>query len=118
MIVGAHVIIFSQDAPADRAFLRDVLGLASKDAGGGWPVFALPPTEVAVHPGEESGNHELFLITDDLASEVASLRARGIQCSEVQEPAWGSVTRVPLPGGGDVALYQPKLPVALTRTQP
>jgi hypothetical protein len=118
MIFGAHIIIFSQDADADRAFLRDVLHFNSVDVGGGWLVFALPPAEVALHPGPENGNHELLLITDDLAGEMATLQELGIECSEVEEPMWGSVTRIGLPGGGEVALYQTKLPLALTRTQP
>ncbi|MGC1419666.1 MAG: hypothetical protein WA786_06060 [Acidimicrobiales bacterium] len=118
MIFGAHVIIFSQDAEADRVFLRDILHFNSVDAGGGWLVFALPPAEVALHPGAENGNHELFLITDDLAAEMASLKGQGVECSAVEEPRWGSVTRIRLPGGGDVALYQPKVPLALAPTSP
>ena len=115
MIYGAHVIIFSQDADADRAFLRDTLGFSSVDVGGGWLVFALPPAEVAVHPDNENGRHELFFMTDDLDSEIASLAAKGVQCSDVQQERWGNVTRIRLPGGGDVALYQSNLPSAFDR---
>jgi catechol 2,3-dioxygenase-like lactoylglutathione lyase family enzyme len=116
MIYGAHVIIFSQDAQADRAFMRDVLGFSSIDVGGGWLVFALPPSELAVHPDEVNGRHELFLMTDDLESEMASLRAKGVECAEVQHERWGTVTRIRLPGGGDVALYESNLPSAFDRT--
>jgi catechol 2,3-dioxygenase-like lactoylglutathione lyase family enzyme len=115
MIFGDHVIIFSRDAKADRAFLRDVLGFSALDVGGGWLVFDLAPAELAVHPDEENGRHELFLITDDMAGEMATLAQKGVTYSEVEEARWGSVARITLPGGGDVALYQSKLPLALRR---
>lgn len=113
MISGAHLIVYSRDAEADRAFFRDILGFASVDAGHGWLIFALPPAEVAFHPAEENGQHELYLMCDDLQAEMSVLRAKGIQCSEVQEARWGSITKIPLPGGGKVGLYQPKHPTAL-----
>jgi catechol 2,3-dioxygenase-like lactoylglutathione lyase family enzyme len=116
MIFGAHVIVSSKDANADRAFLREVLGLSSVDAGRGWLIFALPPAEVAVHPAEETGGHELYFMCDDLKAEISALGNKGIHCSEVQEARWGSITRVRLPGGGDVGLYQPKHPLAFART--
>jgi catechol 2,3-dioxygenase-like lactoylglutathione lyase family enzyme len=113
MIFGAHVIVYSKDAAADRAFLRDVLGFSSVDAGHGWLIFALPPSEVAVHPAEENGRHELYLLCDDLKAEISALGEKGVQCSEVHEERWGSITRIQLPGGGVVGLYQPKHPTAL-----
>lgn len=116
MIFGAHVILYSKDATADRAFLREVLGLTSVDAGHGWLIFALPPTEVAVHPSAENGQQELYFMCDDLEAEISTLREKGILCSEVQAARWGSITHIRLPGGGDVGLYQPKHPIALTRT--
>lgn len=114
MIFGAHVVVYSKDPEADRAFLREVLGFKSVDAGHGWLIFALPPAEVAVHPAEENGRHELYLMCDDLAAEVSALAAKGIQCSEVQEARWGSIVKIRLPGGGEVGLYTPKHPTALT----
>ena len=116
MIFGAHIILYSKDAAADRAFLRDMLGLSSVDAGHGWLIFALPPSEVAVHPAEANGRHELYLMCDDLQAEISSLRSKGVICSDVHEERWGSLTSIRLPGGGDVGLYQPKHPIALTRT--
>ena len=116
MIFGAHVIIYSKDAAADRAFLRDILGFASVDAGQGWLIFALPPAEVAVHPAEESDRSELYLMCDDLKAEILALSAKGVRCSDVQEARWGSITRIRLPGGGEVGLYQPRHPTALSRT--
>jgi hypothetical protein len=115
MIFGAHVILYSKDAAADRVFLRDVLGLSSVDAGHGWLIFELPPAEVAVHPAEENGRHELYLMCDDLNAEISSLTQKGIVCSKVNEERWGSLTSIRLPGGGEVGLYQPKHPIALTR---
>ena len=113
---GAHVIISSKDAKADRAFLRDVLGLPSVDAGHEWLIFALPPAEVAVHPAEKTSGHELYFMCDDLKAEISALGEKGIHCSEVQEARWGSITHVRLPGGGQVGLYQPKHPLAFART--
>ncbi len=119
MIFGAHVIVSSKDANADRAFLREVLGLSSVDAGHGWLIFALPPAEVAVHPGARkrlARQNELYSAVDDLKTEISALGKKGIHCSEVQEARWGSITHVRLPGGGDVGLYQPKHPLAFARS--
>ena len=115
MIFGAHMVVYSRDAPADRAFFRDVLGYASVDAGAGWLIFALPPAELAVHPADENSGHELYLMCDDLQAEMDALLEKGIPCSEVEEARWGSVTKIQLPGGGQVGLYQPKHPTALDR---
>src|SRR5205809_7095122 len=113
MIYGAHMIVYSKDADADRLFFRDVLGFDSVDAGHGWLIFALPPAEAAFHPADENGRHELYLMCDDLKAEMASLKEKGVVCSEVQEARWGSITQIRLPGGGEVGLYQPKHPTAL-----
>jgi len=113
MISGAHVIVYSKDAEADRAFFRDVLKFPSVDAGHGWLIFALPPAEAAFHPGELNGAHELYLMCDDLAAEMTALATKGVECSEVHQERWGSITRITLPGGGAIGLYQPKHPTAL-----
>src|SRR5277367_1262447 len=114
MIYGAHVIVYSEDAPADRAFFRDILGFASVDAGHDWLIFALPPAEAAFHPDEENGRHELYFMCDDLKAEIAALKERGVACSEIQEARWGAITKMKLPGGGQIGLYQPKHPTALS----
>jgi catechol 2,3-dioxygenase-like lactoylglutathione lyase family enzyme len=114
MMTGAHVIIYSKDAEADRAFIRNILGFKFVDAGHGWLIFALPPAEAAFHPSNQDGGaHELYLMCDDLKSEIASLATKNVQCSAVQEERWGSTTKLRLPGGGEVGLYQPKHPTAL-----
>ena len=113
MISGAHVILYSKDAEADRAFFRDVLGFPAVDAGRGWLIFALPPAEAAFHPSDQNGAHELYFLCDDLQAEIAGLAKKNVKCSEVHEERWGSITKVRLPGGGDVGLYQPKHPTAL-----
>ena len=112
MVSGAHVIVYTRNAEADRAFFRDVLGFASVDAGHGWLIFALPPAEAAFHPSSENGPHELYLMCEDLHAEIQALAAKGVACSEVTEARWGSITKIPLPGGGKVGLYQPKHPTA------
>ena len=108
MLSGAHVIVYSRDAEADRAFFRDVLGLPSVDVGEGWLVFALPPAEVAFHPADESGTHELYLMCDDIEAFRASMRGRGVVCSPVSDRGWGLLTEVTLPGGGELGVYQPR----------
>jgi catechol 2,3-dioxygenase-like lactoylglutathione lyase family enzyme len=113
MISGAHVTVYTKDPEADRAFFRDVLGFNSVDAGHGWLIFALPPSEVAFHPSGKNGPRELFFSCDNLKSEMAVLAIKGVTCSAVHEERWGSSTRLLLPGGGKVGLYQPKHPTAL-----
>lgn len=113
MIAAAHIVLYSKDADADRAFFRDVLGFKSVDAGHGWLIFALPPAEAAFHPAGENGNQELYFICNDLKAEMASLARHNVHCSEVQEARWGSITKIQLPGGGIVGLYQPKHPLAI-----
>jgi catechol 2,3-dioxygenase-like lactoylglutathione lyase family enzyme len=108
MISGAHVVVYSKDADADRAFLRDVLGFRSVDAGHGWLIFELPPAEAAVHPAEENDRHELYLMCSDLSGEIASLRAKGVECEAITEAPWGSITKISLPGKGKIGLYEPK----------
>jgi hypothetical protein len=114
MIFGAHLVLFSNDADADRTFLETVLGLDSVDAGGGWLIFTLPPAEVAVHPDETPGAG-LFMMCDDLATEIGRLSDMGVVCSPIEEARWGSVTRIGLPGGGELGLYQPRHPLAIER---
>ena len=113
MIHGAHVIIYSKDAEADRAFFRDVLKYDSVDAGHGWLIFAMPPAEVAVHPSEENDVHELFLMCDDVQALIAEMKKKKVKCSPVDEQRWGSITRLTLPGGGKLGVYQPKHPSPL-----
>src|SRR5262245_10627396 len=92
MIFGAHTIIYSVDADADRAFIRDVLGFSAVDAGRGWLIFALPPGEVAVHPSDGDVRHEMYLMCDDVNAEVARLKEQGVECDAVSEQGWGKLT--------------------------
>ena len=112
MISGAHVVIYTKDAEADRAFLRDILGFSSVDAGHGWLIFSLPPAEAAFHPSASNDKHELYFLCDDLKAEMGELASKGVQCSDVQEEQWGLITTIPLPGGGTIGLYEPKHPIA------
>lgn len=112
MINGAHVIIYSTDADADRAFIRDHLGMGHVDAGGGWLIFKLPPSELAFHPGKENGGAEFYLMCDDVDAEIARLTALGRACDPIREERWGRLTSFTLPGGGKLAMYQPKHPTA------
>jgi catechol 2,3-dioxygenase-like lactoylglutathione lyase family enzyme len=125
-ITGAHVLLYSDNPEADRAFFRDILGFPAVDAGGGWLIFALPPAEVGIHPsdGERRQLHGgrqllgsvLYLMCDDLSALVKSLQAKGVNCSLVEEEDWGAKTTIRLPSGGKVALYQPRHPTALGLT--
>jgi hypothetical protein len=107
-IIGAHSIIYSKDATADRIFLRDILGLPSVDVGGGWLIFGLPPAELAFHPDDENGACEFYLMCDDVAAFVSDMTGRGMTCSPVQDHGWGLLTTVTLPGGGALNVYQPR----------
>jgi len=113
MIFGAHVIVYSNDAAADRTFFQEVLGFSSVDAGHGWLIFALPPAELAVHPADEDVRNELYFMCTDLKAQIAALQAKGVSCSDVEEARWGSMTRIRLPGGGEIGLYQPNHPSPL-----
>ena len=107
MIIGAHSIVYSANAEADRAFLRDILKFPNVDVGGGWLIFGLPPSEVAVHPGKND-QHEFYLMCDDVDAFVETMKSRGLGCSEVQALSWGRLTRVTLPGGGQLGVYEPR----------
>lgn len=114
MINGSHVIVFSEDPAADRAFFADVLGLLHVDAGGGWLIFKLPPAELAMHPAQGLPSHELYFMCDDLAATMQELGAKGVEfTTEVSEERWGRLTRLRLPGGGDIGLYEPRHPRAI-----
>lgn len=114
MIIGLHAILFTEDADGTRAFLRDTLGLESVDAGGGWLIFAAPPTELAAHPAEGPPHHELYLMCDDIEATVTELAGKGAEFIEgVVEQPWGLSTTIGLPGGGRISLYQPRHPSPL-----
>jgi len=108
MINGAHSIIYSANPEADRAFLRDVLGLPHVDVGEGWLIFGLPPAEVAIHPAEKNDVHELYLMCRDVEALLETLSQRDIESTPVQDQGWGLVTQVSLPGGGKLPIYQPR----------
>ncbi|MFE0758645.1 VOC family protein [Inquilinus sp. NPDC058860] len=111
MLTGLHAVIYTRDAEADRAFFRDVLGLASVDAGDGWLIFAAPPAEIACHPAEANGRHEVFLMCDDLVGELSRLGGKGVGCEPVSDEGWGLLSAIHLPGGGWLGLYEPRHPV-------
>ena len=123
MVNGAHILLYSKDPDADRAFFRDVLQFRAVDAGHGWLIFALPPAELAVHPGDGAfvqshAEHPMigavvYLMCDDLAEVIRTLGARGVACTEVSEAPWGMKTTVRLPSGGEIGLYQPAHPTAI-----
>ena len=108
MINGAHVIIYSTDAEKDKVFFRDILKFGHVDVGHGWLIFKLPPSEMAVHPGEKNDVHELYLMCDDLDAEMARLEKAGVSCEARSQQGWGKLTHLGLPGGGRIGLYQPR----------
>jgi catechol 2,3-dioxygenase-like lactoylglutathione lyase family enzyme len=111
MITGAHAIVYSRDAEADRAFFRDMLGFRSVDAGRGWLIFALPPAELAAHPADED-RHELYLMCDDIEATVAELEHKGVEFARpVSDEGFGLLTAIELPGGGELGLYEPRHPI-------
>jgi catechol 2,3-dioxygenase-like lactoylglutathione lyase family enzyme len=113
MFSGAHVILYSRDAEADRAFIRDTLGFAGVDAGDGWLIFQLPPAEIAVHPTDGEPAHELYLMCDDIEAVLARLGAAGSTVSSpISDQGWGLLASIRLPSGSDLPIYQPRHPVA------
>jgi hypothetical protein len=104
------VVIYSQDAEADKAFLKNVLKFACVDVHQGWLICKLPPSEVAVHPADSNDTHELSLITDDLGAEIRALQSVGTECAAVSQQSWGHSTRIKLPGGGTLGLYEARHP--------
>jgi catechol 2,3-dioxygenase-like lactoylglutathione lyase family enzyme len=109
VITGMHAIVFSPDAEKVRAFFGDVLGLSSVDAGGGWLIFALPPAELAVHPADGDGHHELYLMCDDIHATLAELRGKGVEVArDVSDQGWGLLAAIRLPDGGEFPIYQPR----------
>lgn len=123
MIIGAHVLLYSEKPELDRAFFRDVLNFPAVDVGGGWLIFALPPSEAALHPtdgatrkthgGRELLGAVLYLMCDDLPAYMKSLEAKKVGCSPVEVAPWGMKTSIQLPSGGEIGLYQPTHPTAL-----
>jgi catechol 2,3-dioxygenase-like lactoylglutathione lyase family enzyme len=114
VIQGAHTILYAHDPDAARAFFRDRLGLESVDAGGGWLIFALPPAELACHPAETGGRAELYLMCTDLEATRRELAAAGVEfVGPVSQEAWGLITRLDVPGYGEIGLYEPRHPSPL-----
>ena len=115
-IIGVHALVYSKKADATRAFLRDVLGWRSVDAGQGWLIFAMPPAELAVHPAEgDDGPPDLYLLCDDIDATVAGLKAKGVRTTKIQDAPWGRVTRITVPGGVEFGMYEPKHPLAISK---
>lgn len=111
MITAVHNMIFAEDAERTRAFLRDTLKLPHVDAGDGWLIFALPPAELGVHPIEDDAkpHHVMYLMCDDIHATISDLKHRGVEFNgEVSDQGWGLVTTLRVPGGGEMALYQPR----------
>jgi len=112
-IIGMHALMYSKNAEATRQFFRDVLGFPSVDAREGWLIFAMPPTELAVHPAEGAEYHELYLMCDDIDATLAQLAQKGVEMRAIQERPWGRVTQIPLPSGEELGLYEPRHPTAI-----
>jgi predicted enzyme related to lactoylglutathione lyase len=111
VINGVHAIVFSSQADSVRAFLRDVLGWPAVDAGEGWPIFALPPAELAVHPADDGGRHELYLMCDDIVSTLAELKSKGVEVTrDVADRGWGLLAGIGLPDGAELMIYEPRHP--------
>lgn len=107
IITGAHAVIFSKDADADRNFLKDILKFPNIDTGGGWLIFKLPPTELAVHPYDSNDRHELYLMCNDIDSFISKMKNHKVNCTPIHKEDWGLLTSLTLPGGGSLGVYQP-----------
>lgn len=121
MVYAAHVVVYTKDAEADRAFFRDVLGFPSVDAGHGWLIFALPPSELGVHPDPEGGREQLYLMCDEIEATVRELQGKGVEFTQpIRDAGFGLLTALRMPGGGELSLYEPKhaSPIAGPRGKP
>jgi catechol 2,3-dioxygenase-like lactoylglutathione lyase family enzyme len=128
IVNGVHVLIYTSNPEADRAFFRDILGFKYVDVGHGWLIFGLPPAEAAFHPvdggaaqthaGHQMLNSVVYLMCDDLEATIKALAAKKIACTEIEIENWGIRTTIRLPSGGELGLYQPKHETALNMTQP
>ncbi len=115
MINGVHALFHAKDADKVRSFFKDTLELGSVDAGHGWLIFALPPAELAIHPTDDTPHHELYLMCDDVQATMKELKAKNVEFTgPVKEQRWGLVTAIKVPGGGEVGLYEPRHPTALS----
>jgi hypothetical protein len=108
MISGAHAIIYTKNAEADKAFFRDILKLPNVDLGRGWLIFGLPPSEIAMHPAAERSYHELYLMCDDIELFISQMTFLKVECSAASDQGWGIVSEITLPGGGKLGVYQPR----------
>jgi hypothetical protein len=107
-ILGAHVIVYSKKADADRKFLAELFGTKGADAGGGWMIYALPPAEIAVHPSDENDVHELYVMVDDVEAFVSAMKKKKVKSDPISDQRWGLLTSITLPSGGKLGVYQPK----------
>jgi catechol 2,3-dioxygenase-like lactoylglutathione lyase family enzyme len=129
-IRGTHLLLYSADPLADRAFLRDVLGFKYVDTGHDWLIFKLPPAEAGVHPlegpnkpgaaladergpGGEFMVATVWLMVDDIEAARQELAGKGVDAAEAENEGWGHSTSFPLPSGARLGLYQPLHPLAL-----
>jgi hypothetical protein len=108
MTSGIHLVIYSKDAEADKAFFRDILKFPNVDVGHGWLIFGLPPSELAVHPSSDNDHHEIYLMCDDIKAFIQQMGKQKIACSEIQNQGWGQLVQLTLPGGGKLGVYQPR----------
>lgn len=106
MITGAHSILYSKDAEADRNFFKKVLKFPAVDVGDGWLIFGLPPSELAIHPDKQSGLQEFYLICSNIESFIAEMKVHKIRCSKIYIQPWGKLIRITLPGGGKLGVYE------------
>lgn len=119
MLTGLHAIVFSPDAERVREFFADVLELESVDAGGGWPIYAMPPAELAVHSTDGPPGHALYLMCDDIEQTLARLAEKGVETvGEIRDAGWGRLAALRLPDGGELPIYEPRHPSPARRSNP
>src|SRR5690348_2041654 len=106
MIFGTHLLLYSRDPEADRAFFRNVLGFPSVDAGESWLIFALPAAELGIHPGDSNfvehhadqglSDAKVYLMSDDLRATIVALELKGPKTGRIVHAQWGIPTTVRL----------------------
>lgn len=118
MVTAAHILLYTSEPEKVREIFRDVFKWKNVDAGGGWLIFAMPPAELGVHPGEgptfESGvRHQMAFMCDNIGKTIIELRAKGVTVvGNPTDQGYGITTMLHLPGGCEVMLYEPRHPIA------
>ncbi len=113
MFSVGHMVIFSTKPEEDRALMAKLMPSEGIDVGGGWMIYPMPPSEIAIHPSGGAVHHEVHFQVEDVEAARAKLAELGLESPEPQDLGYGLVSGFKLPGGSDIGFYQPRHPSAV-----